>query len=63
MNPYIKYTGLAFQLILFIFSGYYFGKMIANYFGSDPVIGSVVGILTMLVLGLFRIIKDVRKET
>jgi len=59
MNKYLKYTNLAFQLILFIFAGNYFGKWIAEYFGYNPATGSAVGILILLILGLIKIVRDV----
>ena len=62
MNKYLKYTNLAFQLILFIFAGYYFGKWIADYFGLNPSNGSAIGIVLMLGAGLFKIIQDILKD-
>jgi putative effector of murein hydrolase LrgA (UPF0299 family) len=63
MNPYLKYTNLAFQLILYIFAGNYFGKWIATYFHFNPSTGSAIGILIMLGLGLYKIIRDIMKES
>jgi len=62
MNRYLKYTNLAFQLILFIFAGNYFGKWTANYFGLNPSNGSAIGIVLMLGLGLFKIIRDILED-
>jgi hypothetical protein len=62
MNPYLKYTNLAFQLILYIFSGYYFGKWIAEHLGYGNSAGSAIGILVMLMIGLTKIIRDLLQE-
>jgi hypothetical protein len=62
MNPYLKYTGMAFQLVFFILAGYWIGKWVANYFGGNETTGTAIGIIFFLGAGLFKIIRDVLKE-
>jgi len=62
MNPYLKYSGMAFQLILFLLVGYYLGKYVSGFLGISPSTGSAVGMLFFLLTGLFKIIRDILKE-
>jgi hypothetical protein len=62
MNPYLKYSGMAFQLVFFIFAGYYIGKYAGKVMGWNQSTASVVGLLFFMCTGLIKIIYDILKE-
>ena len=62
MNPYLKYSGMAFQLVFFILAGYYSGKYAGAALGWNQSTSSAVGLLFFLSTGLFKIIRDILKE-
>jgi len=63
MNPYLKYTGLGFQLLFFIFAGYFIGKWASSYLGINETSGSAFGALFFLTFGLYKMIREVMKES
>jgi hypothetical protein len=62
MNPYLKYSGMAFQLILFLLAGFFGGKYLAHWLGWDEKVFSAVGMLIFLSGGLFSIVRNLLKE-
>jgi len=62
MNTYIKYSGMAVQLILLLLVGFYGGKYLAGFLGWNPKVLSMLGMLALLSGGLFSIIRNLMKE-
>lgn len=62
MNPYLKYTGLAFQLLFFIGAGYWLGNFAGPWLGFSKSTGQGFGILLFLVFGLVHVLKEVLKD-
>lgn len=63
MNPYLKYTSLGFQLLFYVFAGYFIGKLIAQFFDFKETTGSVFGMLLFTAGGLYKIIREVLRES
>ncbi len=62
MNPYLKYSGMAFQLVFFLLAGYYLGKYLGGLLGFDPGSSAAFGMLFFLGTGMFKIIRDILRE-
>jgi hypothetical protein len=63
LNQYLKYTQLGIQLVFYILTGYFLGGWLGPKAGFSESGGAVAGILFFLGLGLFKVIRDVLKET
>lgn len=62
MNTYLKYTGIAFQLLFLMAAGYFLGKWLGPKVGMTTSNGAVLGLMLFLVAGLYRLIKEVLDE-
>jgi len=61
-NAFLKYTGLAFQLIGVILIGYLAGNYIDNTFNPGKTKYWTAGLILILLLAyLYKIIKDLEK--
>ncbi|HRH35948.1 MAG TPA: hypothetical protein PKY12_12865, partial [Catalimonadaceae bacterium] len=63
MNQYLKYSGMVFQLLLLIAIGYWLGQWIGPKMGLSESNGSVVGLLVFLLVGMYRLIKDILADS
>lgn len=54
---------MAFQLVFFILAGFYIGKYAGAAMGWNQSTSSVIGLLFFLSSGLFKIIRDILKES
>lgn len=63
MNTYLKYTGLAFQLLFLMAAGYYLGHWLGPKAGMSVSNGEVLGLMIFLLVGLYRLIKEVMDES
>jgi hypothetical protein len=62
-STWIKYSGLAFQFVAFLLSGYWLGGYAAEQLGWDKGNGQVAGMLFFLVTGMVKIIRDLLRES
>lgn len=63
MNTYLKYTGMAFQLLFLMAAGYYMGQWMGPKVGLSVSSGAVLGLMFFLLVGLYRLIKEVMDES
>lgn len=63
MNPFLKYSGLAFQMLAYVLAGYWAGHWIAVWTGMNPATGSVTGLMIFLTGGMAKIIRDILRDT
>ncbi len=63
LNNYGRYSGIAFQMIVFILLGVFFGKKMDKWFDTKNSIFTAVFSLLGVILSLFFVLKDlVRKK-
>lgn len=54
---------MVFQLLLLIAIGYWLGQWIGPKMGLSESNGSVVGLLVFLLVGMYRLIKDILADS
>jgi len=57
-----KYSGLAFQLLVFIGLGYFLGNLVDEKYSFGQPYGAAFGATLFLILGMVYIIRDVLRE-
>lgn len=58
LNDYAKYTGIAFQMIVLILLGVFFGKKMDKWFNTDNSLFTAIFSLLGVVLSIYSVIKD-----
>ena len=61
-NAYLKYSGLAFQLAAVVAIGLFVGRWIDNYFSLSKPVFSMVLILVLFSLYMYRLYIDLTKK-
>lgn len=62
INRFAKYSGLAFQLLMFIGIGYFIGNWIDGKWKAEQPYGTALGATLFLILGLAYVIRDILRE-
>lgn len=57
-NKYLKYSGIAFQMVVVILGGVYLGKFLDSKFPNESAIYSVICIMLAVCLSILVAIKD-----
>lgn len=57
-NKYLKYSGIAFQMVAVILGGVYLGKFLDQKFPNESAIYSVICIMIAVCLSILLAIKD-----
>jgi uncharacterized membrane protein YfcA len=61
-NPWLKYSGMALQFVLIILIGYWLGGFLGNKLQLKKGNGELIGMMFFLVTGLYKIIRDLKKD-
>jgi len=62
VNRLAKYSGLAFQLLIFIGVGYFIGNWMDSKFKAEQPYGAAFVSTLFLIIGLIYVIRDVLRE-
>ena len=60
-SKYLKYSGLAFQLLAALLLGMLAGKKLDNYFNTEPYLLAIC-LLFGLAAGMYLVIKDLFRK-
>ena len=61
LNPYVKYSGIALQMMITIAGATWGGMLLDEHFKVDPPIWTIVCSLTGVGVALYMIIRSVNK--
>jgi hypothetical protein len=61
MNPYIKYSTMAFQMVVIIGAGVYLGRYLDEKYPRDFQVFTVLCSLLAVFLSIFQVIREVIK--
>ncbi|MFO7656201.1 MAG: AtpZ/AtpI family protein [Bacteroidales bacterium] len=62
LSDYARYSGIAFQMIVVILAGVYFGKKMDGWFETTNSIFTAVFSLLGVILAIYFVIKDLIKS-
>ena len=57
-SAYLKYTGMAFEMLAYILVGYFIGSFLDKKVGTDKPYFTAGGTLLLLILYLVKVVRD-----
>ena len=61
-NQYIRFTGIAFEMLAFILLGYWLGQKANDYFEIESPILTLIGILLGVGGSMYNLIRKLPKD-